>query len=159
MIVVSSRVVRSVLILTWVLTFVSVAATASQAPRTTKARVYSQAQAARGESLYMSLCVTCHPTEVYKGNVFLTWQGKTLGELMAFLQDKMPKNDPGSMTAEEYADVIAYLLKLNAMPAGTAPLSHDAKVLRGITIDIKGPSAPASPQPQTGQHPRGNQRP
>jgi hypothetical protein len=81
---------------------------------------------------------------MYKGAVFLTWQGRTLGELMAFLQDKMPKNDPGSLTAEEYADVIAYLLKLNDMPAGGAALSHDAKVLRGITIDIKGSSLPRS---------------
>lgn len=113
------------------------ASTSTQtAARTTKARVYSAAQATRGEGLYMALCVSCHPPATYTGAVFLTWQGRSLGELLAFLQDKMPKNDPGSMTAKEYADVIAYLLKLNKMPAGRADLSADAKVLRGITIDI-----------------------
>jgi cytochrome c553 len=106
------------------------------AKKTTKSRVYTSAQATRGESTYMSLCVSCHPPATYKGAVFLSWQGRSLGELLAFLQDKMPKNDPGSLTAKEYSDVIAYLLKLNAMPAGRVDLPADAKVLRTITIDI-----------------------
>jgi mono/diheme cytochrome c family protein len=103
---------------------------------TTKARVYTVAQAARGEELYMSLCLSCHPPATYTGAVFKTWQGRTLGELLAFLQEKMPKNDPGSLTDKEYADVIAYLLKLNKMPTGRADLSPDLKVLRAIKIDI-----------------------
>lgn len=122
----------------WLTSVVLVASAPQAAPavRTTKARVYSTAQATRGEALYMSLCVSCHPPATYTGAVFLTWQGRSLGELLAFLQDKMPKNDPGSLTAKEYADVIAYLLKLNKMPAGRADLPADAKVLRGINIDI-----------------------
>lgn len=84
----------------------------------------------------MSLCVSCHPPATYTGAVFLAWQGRNLGELLAFLQEKMPKNDPGSLTAKEYADVMAYLLKLNKMPAGRVDLPADAKVLRGINIDI-----------------------
>lgn len=109
--------------------------------RTSKSRVYSSAQATRGEALYMALCVSCHPPATYTGAVFLTWQGRTLGELLAYLQDKMPKNDPGSMTAAEYADVMAYLLKLNKMPTGTRDLPSDAKVLRTITIDVLPSSA------------------
>lgn len=110
--------------------------TLTDQPRTSKSRVYSAAQATRGEALYMALCVSCHPPATYTGAVFLTWQGRTLGELLAYLQDKMPKNDPGSMTAAEYADVMAYLLKLNKMPTGTRDLPADAKVLRTITIDV-----------------------
>ncbi len=109
--------------------------------RSSKSRVYSAAQATRGEALYMALCVSCHPPATYTGAVFLTWQGRTLGELLAFLQDKMPKNDPGSMTAAEYADVMAYLLKLNKMPTGPRDLPSDAKVLRTITIDVLPSSA------------------
>lgn len=84
----------------------------------------------------MSLCLTCHPPATYTGAVFKTWQGRTLGELMDYLQEKMPKNDPGSLTEMEYADVIAYLLKLNKMPTGRADLQADAKRLRLIKIDI-----------------------
>ncbi len=104
--------------------------------KTTKARVYSAAQATRGEDLYMSLCLSCHPPATYTGAVFKTWQGRNLGELLAFLQEKMPKNDPGSLTDKEYADVIAYLLKLNKMPTGRVDLPTDAKILRAINIDI-----------------------
>lgn len=111
-------------------------ASAQTAAKTTKGRVYSAAQATRGEALYMALCVSCHPPATYTGAVFLTWQGRSLGELLAFLQDKMPKNDPGSMTAQEYADVMAYMLRLNKMPVGQRDLTTDAKILRGIAIDI-----------------------
>ncbi len=122
----------------WVMSVALTAVAPGQAAavKTTKARVYSAAQATRGEALYMSMCVSCHPPATYTGAVFLTWQGRNLGELLAFLQDKMPKNDPGSLTAKEYADVMAYLLKLNKMPAGRVDLPANAKVLRGINIDI-----------------------
>jgi mono/diheme cytochrome c family protein len=109
---------------------------AAAASKTTKARVYTAAQATRGEELYMSLCVSCHPPATYTGAVFKAWQGRNLGELLAFLQEKMPKNDPGSLTDKEYADVIAYLLKLNKMPTGRAELLPDLKILRTINIDI-----------------------
>lgn len=154
MTVVSSRPVRTVhlMIAAAILPCLALAAVsadaAAQAPaaKTTRERVFSAAQATRGEDLYMSLCVSCHPPATYKGNVFLTWQGRTLGELMAFLEDKMPKNDPGSLTPKQYADVIAYLLKLNTMPAGRTDLPTDMKILRGITIDIaasRGTSTPS----------------
>lgn len=105
--------------------------------KTTKAKVYSSAQATRGEALYNGVCVSCHPPATYTGAVFLRWQGRHLGDLMEFLQEKMPKNDPGSLTAEEYADVIAFLLKLNKMPVGRTALPADTKALKGITIDIR----------------------
>lgn len=107
-----------------------------QAQRTTRQQVYTSAQAGRGEALYKELCLSCHPVETYTGNVFLTWQGRTLAELLEFLQEKMPKNDPGSLTDEEYAEVIAYLLRLNAMPDGAAPLPADIKMLRSVRIDV-----------------------
>lgn len=132
------KVAAGVVSAVWMMSVVAAAGAPPQAAavRTTKARVYSAAQATRGEALYMSMCVSCHPPATYTGAVFLTWQGRNLGDLLAFLQEKMPKNDPGSLTAKEYADVMAYLLKLNKMPAGRVDLPADAKALRGINIDI-----------------------
>ncbi len=103
---------------------------------TTKGRVYSATQATRGEQTYMSTCVSCHPPSTYKGAVFLNWQGRTLGELLEFLTEKMPKNEPGSLSPKEYTQVVAYLLKLNGMPAGRVDLPADPAALRGITINI-----------------------
>ncbi len=112
------------------------AQTAPPDPKTTKGRVYSAAQATRGEQTYMSTCVSCHPPSTYKGAVFLNWQGRTLGELLEFLTEKMPKNEPGSLSPKEYTQVVAYLLKLNGMPAGRVDLPSDPAALRGITINI-----------------------
>jgi hypothetical protein len=111
-------------------------AQAPAAKTTTKERVYSAAQAAKGEQTYMSTCVSCHPPSTYKGAVFLNWQGRTLGDLLAFLSEKMPKNDPGSLSAKEYTQVMAFLLKINGMPAGRVDLPADPAALKNITINI-----------------------
>lgn len=109
---------------------------AAGAQKTTKSRVYSAAQAARGEQMYMNTCVSCHPPATYKGAVFLNWQGRSLADLLEFLTDKMPKNDPGSLTPKEYMEVVAYLLKINSMPAGRVELPANPATLRGITINL-----------------------
>lgn len=114
----------------------SLAAQGTAGKVTTKERVYSTAQATRGEQTYMSTCVSCHPPATYKGAVFLNWQGRSMGELLDFLMEKMPKNDPGSLSAKEYAQVMAYLLKINGMPAGRADLPADVGALNKITINI-----------------------
>ena len=106
------------------------------AARSTKSRVYTTAQANRGEEVYMSTCVSCHPPATYKGGVFLTWQGRTLAELLDFLTEKMPKSDPGSLTPKEYMDVVAYLLKINSMPVGRVDLPTAPAALKGIKIDL-----------------------
>ena len=103
---------------------------------TTKERVYSAPQAARGEQTYMNSCVSCHPPATYKGAVFMNWQGRSMGELLDFLMEKMPKNDPGSLSPKEYAQVMAFLLKLNGMPAGRVELPTDMGALNKITINI-----------------------
>ena len=120
---------------------------APAAPKTTKSRVYSAAQAARGEQLYMNTCVSCHPPATYKGAVFLNWQGRSLADLLEFLTDKMPKNDPGSLTPKEYMDVVAYLLKINSMPAGRVELPANPVTLRGITINLLPEKSPSVDHP------------
>jgi hypothetical protein len=128
-------------------TFLTVVSAQAPAAKTTKGRVYSATQAARGEQTYMSTCVSCHPPATYKGAVFLNWQGRSLGDLLAFLSEKMPKNDPGSLSAKEYTQVMAFLLKLNGMPAGRAELPADPAALRGITINLLPDKLQPSHQP------------
>ena len=104
--------------------------------KTTRGRVYTLAQAARGEQTYMNECVSCHPPSTYKGAVFLNWQGRSLGSLLTFLIEKMPKSNPGGLSPKEYTQVMAYLLKINRMPAGPAELPADPATLRRITINL-----------------------
>ena len=47
----------------------------------------------------------------------------------------MPKSDPGSLTPAEYAQAIAYLLKINDVPAGDHELPPDGEVLKKIRVE------------------------
>jgi hypothetical protein len=55
----------------------------------------------------------------------------------------MPKNDPGSLAPEDVADVMAYLLKMNQMPVGSAELPPDADSLKKFRIETKPASSSA----------------
>ncbi|NQW05267.1 MAG: cytochrome c [Acidobacteria bacterium] len=133
-------------LLIWLAAITGLSSADAQAPvatRTTKAGVYTEAQASRGEQTYVANCVSCHPPSTYKGGVFTGWQGYSLADLLWFLQEKMPEDNPGSLSPKEYTQVIAYLLKINAMPAGRVDLPTASATLKAITIDI----LPGRPDP------------
>jgi mono/diheme cytochrome c family protein len=106
----------------------------SQAPaRSTQAGVYTAEQATRGQSTFGTICTGCHTTSTYSAPSFVRrWDGRPLGELYAIIADTMPEDAPGSLTAKESAQVLAYLLKLNRMPAGSEELPADADELQKI---------------------------
>jgi mono/diheme cytochrome c family protein len=100
--------------------------------------VYTNDQATRGRYVYLGSCRYCHTAETHTGKVFAEWwKGKQLSELYSFVLERMPKNDPGSLAPEDVADVVAYLLKLNAMPVGKAELYPDPDSLKKYRIDVR----------------------
>jgi len=108
----------------------------ASAQRTTRSGVYADAQAARGNEIYLMQCKSCHTPASHTGAVFAnSWAGKPLSALFTFIVERMPKNEPGSLQPYEYADVLAYLLKLNDMPSGSEELPADSVALRKIRID------------------------
>lgn len=112
------------------------AQTESASALSTKEGVYTTAQAGRGEEVYMSYCVSCHPVAMHTGPAFtVRWGGRPLSELYDAIKEKMPKNDPGSLTPEESAQLIAYVLKLNDVAAGKAALVGEAETLKKIRIE------------------------
>jgi mono/diheme cytochrome c family protein len=118
---------------------VSNAAQAPPPPKvvTTAAGVYTAGQAKRGEEVYYSICVSCHPKGTYTTPVFREkWNGHLVSELFAFVSTQMPKEQPGTLDQQDYADVIAYLLKLNGAPVGKNELPPDAKALKWIRISM-----------------------
>jgi mono/diheme cytochrome c family protein len=118
----------------------TVDATASAAVvPTTLSGVYTSAQAARGKNVYAGSCRSCHAAQSHTGEVFETfWRGKQLSDLFTFVNTRMPKNDPGSLAIEDVADVVAYLLSMNEMPAGKRELYPDADSLKQYRIEVKG---------------------
>ena len=49
----------------------------------------------------------------------------------------MPKNEPGSLTPKQSVEAIAYILKLNKLPAGQTPIPTDFAALQKIRIELK----------------------
>ena len=120
-------------------TVISGAAVQAPPPKvvSTASGVFTSAQASRGEQTYMSICVSCHPKGTYTAPAFRQkWNGSPLSELYGFVRSSMPKMEPGSLEPEEYAQVIAYLLKINGAPVGKSELPADAKALRRIRISF-----------------------
>ena len=101
--------------------------------------MFTDAQAARGKDIYVGTCRECHTPASHTGVVFKnSWGGKLLSDLLAYMQEKMPKNNPGSLSGEEYADVTAYILMLNGLPSGDTELPSDPNAAKRIRIETTG---------------------
>ena len=110
--------------------------------RSSTAGVYTSAQASRGEEAYAGMCMGCHTTAAHMGDVFVSnWAGRPVYDFYDFIRTAMPKTEPGSLTPDEYASIVAYILKLNGMPAGKDALPADSAALAKIRFDRpkKGP--------------------
>jgi len=118
---------------------VSITSIGAQAAKTTNDGVYSTSQAGRGQALFQSICTTCHGTERFTGPEFVSaWSGKPLAELFKAVQT-MPEDNPGSLSAQQYGDVIAYFLSLNKFPAGSEELKGEADALAKIEMQAPKP--------------------
>lgn len=105
--------------------------------------VYSEAQAYRGEKVADTTCIGCHGPRLdggdsgpkLVGDLFLSgWTSQSVGELFAWLQEAMPAEAPGTLSKDETAAVLAYILQLNKIPAGKADLPTDRAALDRIRI-------------------------
>lgn len=103
----------------------------------TKDGVFTREQALRGQDVYAGNCKSCHTPESHTGPVFTSrWNGKPLLELYVYVRDLMPKNDPGTLSPEENADVIAYILRMNRLPMGDVDLPADTAALKRIRFQV-----------------------
>jgi mono/diheme cytochrome c family protein len=110
----------------------------------TSAGVYTDAQATRGVGLYKDQCAACHGDDL-RGNDIIpgltgqmftgNWQGKSLGDLYDKIQMTMPALNPGSLTPEQTADLIAHMLSVSKYPAGKTDLASKTEALQQIKID------------------------
>jgi S-disulfanyl-L-cysteine oxidoreductase SoxD len=105
--------------------------------------VFTADQAAQGKVLFEGKCAMCHGAEMtggemapaLAGQMFLSnWAGQSAGDLFTRIHTTMPGNDPGSMNNAETAQVLAYILSFNQIPAGATPLPTDDAALGKIAI-------------------------
>jgi alcohol dehydrogenase (cytochrome c) len=97
---------------------------------------YTTSQATLGKTVYNTKCGSCHGSTLdngefgppLKGNEFLIrWGGKRLDELFNYVSDTMPTTQPGSLSSDEYLNIVAYLLSQNAVAPASQMLTADAQ--------------------------------
>jgi alcohol dehydrogenase (cytochrome c) len=106
--------------------------TAAGAVAAQSAGYYTRAQAAVGATVYSASCQQCHGVNLQGGagpalvgQVFKQYVGPkgTAASLYDFTSKQMPLTAPGSLTQQQYLDVVAFILQRNGYPAGTSPLT------------------------------------
>lgn len=99
--------------------------------------IYSAAQAARGERLFDERCRACHTADQFTGPEFLlSWGGQPAFAVYTLIRTTMPQASPASLKRQEYADILAYLLRENGLPAGESELPGTDAALKKIVIPI-----------------------
>jgi cytochrome c len=133
-----------------VLVTLACVASVSAARTSSAAGVYTKAQAERGLAVYADHCLRCHgedletarggteygiPSPPLAGRQFLLrWDSKGVDELFGLIQRTMPRNSADRLTAEQYADVVAFLLQQNDFPEGEVELPPDPVRLKAIRL-------------------------
>jgi mono/diheme cytochrome c family protein len=103
--------------------------------------VFTAEQAKRGEATYQKECSSCHGTDLngdgfapaLTGSEFTnTWNGTSLGDLFERIRISMPPSAPESVSGEQKADILSFVLKANKFPEGKAELPAQAEALKAI---------------------------
>lgn len=104
---------------------------------------FTQEQAERGRDLYMQACVVCHGDQLDNGQFGLPLKGSTFGNRWAgvsattffnMLRDTMPPGGGGSLSNQAYADLMAYMLQQNDVPAGNTELPDNPEQLAALYV-------------------------
>jgi mono/diheme cytochrome c family protein len=110
--------------------------------------VYTEAQAERGSVGFGAQCARCHGADLggtgeapaLSGPKFLSdFDGLSLGDLFDRIRTTMPQDSPGSLTRDEAADILAFLLQANALPSGAKELDRRSEYLKAIGFSVAKP--------------------
>lgn len=112
--------------------------------------VFTEVQAERGRAAYSAPCGMCHGRRLNgapddedmiagpplaRAKFLRTWRGRSVATLLDYTRATMPENNPGSLTDEEYLDIIAYMLSVSRLPSGDRELLPDPQRLARIIIE------------------------
>lgn len=123
-------------------------------------RLYTESQAEAGQRVYANSCAQCHGDHLQGTGIapalagaaflkkvqLLDW---SVNDLRNVVVTMMPRSDPGSLSPKQYAEVLAYLLAEDCLPAGqkafptqsTAELKSTRMVEPGVKLDHSSPGA------------------
>jgi mono/diheme cytochrome c family protein len=108
--------------------------------------VYTDAQATRGQSEYMTHCARCHRddlsayNDILKGRRFMEkYRESSLHLLFDKTKTTMPRGAPATLSDNAYVDIVSYLLKVNEFPSG----AQELRVEDLTKIQLVGKDGPA----------------
>lgn len=116
---------------------------AQDAGKTTQDGVYTEAQAKRGEAAYGQYCAKCHGPDLSGadaapsltgGDFNAGWNDLSAGDLFDRIRTTMPADAVGSLSRQDNADILAFILAKDGMPPGQAELPTQSEVLKTIKI-------------------------
>ncbi|MBT6031746.1 MAG: c-type cytochrome [Kordiimonadaceae bacterium] len=111
--------------------------------------VYTEVQAVRGEKLYQERCSACHGSQMQgieeapgliQGAFVYNWDGMPVSILFQRLRETMPLDDPKGTSRKIKADILAFIMSENSMPAGTRPLPYQNSQLKKIQWNAQKPA-------------------
>jgi quinoprotein glucose dehydrogenase len=112
--------------------------------------IYTEEQGGRGQSLYSKECASCHGSSLNGGETappltgaafMANWNGLTVGDLFERMRVSMPDGRAGTLSRQQNADILAYILNVNQFPAGKTELARETDRLRQIRFLAEKPEA------------------
>jgi S-disulfanyl-L-cysteine oxidoreductase SoxD len=106
--------------------------------------IYTEPQAMRGVETFAQNCAVCHGASLgglgeapaLVGAQFISdFNGLTVGDLFDRIRTTMPLNNPGALNRDQYADILAFVLKSNGFPAGDKELYRRSEFLNAIRFE------------------------
>jgi len=90
----------------------------------------SSLQTQRGARVFSERCAACHGVNLEGlvgprlAGAGSTLKHKAVGDIFSFISKNMPYGAPGSLTHDEYAAVMAFILKKNGRGSGNHTMSY-----------------------------------
>ena len=120
---------------------VAAGAVAAGQGRTVWDGVYTAEQARRGAEAYERACAECHGADLGGGDMapglagvefVYNWHGFSARDLFERLRVSMPPDRPNRVSRQDKADILAFMLEANGMPAGDTELASRTGPLGAI---------------------------
>ncbi|MBL0172881.1 MAG: cytochrome c [Gemmatimonadaceae bacterium] len=103
--------------------------------------LYTEEQATAGAVLFGRVCAECHEKkDLTKADFRAKWTGRPILDLFELVRTTMPDSNPGGLSRDEYAGALAYILKLNGLPAGDTPVMPDSSAMKNVKLELPPPA-------------------
>src|SRR6266705_2043943 len=110
--------------------------------------IYTEEQGNRGYALYAQRCARCHAPDLTGGETApalnraefkSNWSDLSVDDLFERIKVSMPQDNPGSLSRQQTADILAFVLSKGGFPGGKTELAREAEVLKAIRFEANKP--------------------